>query len=164
MENNELNEFKSPLTPFTPVPTQDDPFNLQFERKLNMYVIRKRYTDFSTAGTTNDVTIFELPNLVEITSIFMNVVTAFAGGAIASYTISVGNTGSYDTLLTAQSTASTGMKLAKGTDFTTNRPVYSVSAKTDIKARATSTGANLNAATAGIVDFYISTITFPGNA
>lgn len=123
---------------------------------LKAIIIRKDYADFSTAATTLEVELFRLPRYSEIITCWFNVPTAFAGGAITAYTISVGPDGTETTLQTAQSvfTGATGLKKAVGTDFTTNRPIYSTTTSTVIKALATSTTANLNAATAGIADFF----------
>jgi hypothetical protein len=124
-------------------------------------IIRRTYADFSKAALTNNSTLFSLPKQNIILTVAMNVVQAFAGGAIATYTISMGKSGASTGLLTAQSVTTTGFKNAVGTDFTANRPMYSATAATTIVATATSTGANLNVATAGIVDFYIVYFSFP---
>jgi hypothetical protein len=124
-------------------------------------VIRKKFSDFSKAATSNDVTLFSLPKHCIILTIAANVTQAFAGAAIATYTISVGKSGSSTGLLTAQSVTTTGFKNAVGTDFTTNRPMYSVTGPTSIVATATSTGANLSVATAGSIDFYVVYYSFP---
>ena len=126
------------------------------DENLSIKVFNKQFnfSDFSTAGTGKDIVLFELDPNAEIISAWFEVLTAFAGGAISAYTISMGPAGAETTLQTAQSVASTGLKLVIGTDFTTNRAVFSTSAKTDIEARATSTDANLDQATAGIANFY----------
>jgi|GEM_PF-1584098 len=124
-------------------------------------VIRKTFSDFSKAATTNDVALFSLPKHCIILTVAANVTQAFAGGAIATYTISMGKSGSSTGLLTAQSVTTTGFKNAVGTDFTTNRPMYSATGPTSIVATATSTGANLSVATAGSIDFYVVYYSFP---
>lgn len=127
--------------------------------RVRMISIRKTYLDFSTAALTLDRVLFKLPAAAEILTAWMSVLTAFAG--TASYTMSLGPNGAETTLQTAQSVASTGLKLAAGTDFTTNRAIYSASASTDIEARATSTVNNLDAATAGVIVFYFAYIEHP---
>lgn len=132
---------------------------------IKSLVIRKTHKDFQTAGTTKDVILFKLPANSEIISSWFNVVTAFAGGAISAYTISVGPDGTETTLNTAQAafTGSTGLKKAIGTDLTTNRGVYSLTTTTNIEARATSTTANTSASTAGEAVFYLLYYAYPHN-
>lgn len=108
------------------------------------------WTDFETAATTFDKDLFNLPNYCEIISCWMNVTTAFAGSA--TVTMSVGPDGSEATLLTAQDVKTAGLKKAIGTDFTTNRAIYSTSAKTTIQARCTC-ATNTTNLTAGHIEF-----------
>lgn len=127
---------------------------------IKTIIVRKTHTNFQVAALTNDLVIFKLPSRHEIVSCWMNVVIAFVGPA--TYTMSVGPAGAETTLQTAQDVKTAGLKLAVGTDFTTNRPVYSVAqnASTNIEARATTTTNNLDTSTAGVIDFYISYIAY----
>jgi hypothetical protein len=134
------------------------------QKQLQARTIRKTYANFSTAATTNTIEIINLPKYGQILSCFMNVVQAFSGTNITNYTISVGPTGTETTLQTAQAVTTTGLKKAIGTDFTASVPIYSTTTSTSIVAKATSAGANLNAASGlGIVDFFILYLTYPDN-
>lgn len=131
--------------------------------QLRFLTFRKKYSDFSTAATTLNSTLFSLPKYCEIITCWFNVTTAFSGTGITGYTISIGPSGSETTLQTAQSVTSTGLKSAVGTDFTTNRPIYSTTTGTTIVARATSTGANLSAGTTGSCDIFVAYINWAEN-
>lgn len=131
--------------------------------KLRKLFVSFSFGAFQTAGLTKDVDLFQLPINGEILSAWMNVRTAFVGPATC--TISVGKDGAETGLLTAQDVKTSGLKLAIGTDFTTNRAVYlatgtasSQSGLTTIQARATSTVNNLSTLTAGVIDFYFTYI------
>lgn len=107
---------------------------------------------FSTAGLTNTVAIFTLPPGGVIEAVTINPTTAFSGGAIGSYTISVGNAGNHVKYTPAQNVftgAGYTDSFLPGSESMTN------GGGTQIVATATSTGANLNAATAGSADIYV---------
>jgi hypothetical protein len=117
------------------------------------------------AVTTGEVDIFELPAGAEIVSCFMDVTTEFAGTAITAATVSMGPSGGTTTLQTAQDAFSgTGLLLVIGTDLTTDRGIYSMSADTTIQTTLTLTGGNADALTQGEVDFYITFIEHAGLA
>ena len=101
--------------------------------------------------TTKDVILFTLPSGGEIISCFMNVDIDFTG--TTSYNISIGSNGAKIGLLTAQDVMTTGLKSTKGTDFTTNRAIYSLTDTTSIQARATA-DINTSNSTAGKITFY----------
>lgn len=122
--------------------------------RVRKVAITKTYKDFSTAALTNDVNIFTLGQNNEILSAYMNVDTAFAG--TSTLTISMGKDSAETGLLTAQDAKTAGLKLAIGTDFTTNRAVYSTSAATTIQLRATATVNNLDSLSAGQITAYIT--------
>lgn len=113
--------------------------------------ITKTFTDFSTAGLTNSVTIYSLPAKYAIQATQLNISTAFSGGTIATYTISVGNGGT-PTKYAAATNAFTGATLPA---MSTISAVENMSGTTNILATAISTVGNLNAATAGSVDIYL---------
>lgn len=110
-------------------------------------------TAWTAAATTKNLTLFTLPAYCEVISAFMSVDTAFAGTATA--TMSVGLTGTETVLLTAQDVKTVGLKVAKGTDFTTNRPVYSLTAGTNIVAKLT-TNTNTSNVNAGRLRFFFA--------
>lgn len=113
--------------------------------------ITKTYSDFSTAGLTNSITIYTLPAGGVIHAVQMNASTKFSGGLIATYTISVGKAG-------------TNAKYAIATNVFTGATlpvisvlpaVESIGSTTAITATAISTIGNLNTATAGSVDIWL---------
>lgn len=113
--------------------------------------ITKTYTDFSTAGLTNEISIYTLPakGIIHACQIFPS--TVFSGGTIASYTISVGISGNA-TKYGVAANVFTGATLS-----TINAliGIESMSGTTSIKATAISTVGLLNAASAGSVDIYL---------
>lgn len=113
--------------------------------------VTKVYTDFSTAGVTNNIEIYLLPVKGVIHAVLVSPTVAFAGGLIATYTISVGIAGTLAKYAPATN-AFTGFTLPVISVIT---GIESLSGTTSIKASAISTVGNLSAATAGSVDFYL---------
>lgn len=117
--------------------------------------ITKSFTDFSAAGLTNDIEIFSLPAGGVVHSAIMKHTTAFTGGTIATYTVSVGITGNlvkYGAVFNVkQAVGSTTFGL--GTSIVPT--VEDFGAVTSVRAAATSTVGLLNAASAGSMDFYL---------
>ena len=110
-----------------------------------------KYSNFSAASLTNNVsTGYTLPAGSVIMGCLLNPTTTFSGGSISNYTISIGTVGNYSKYLSAQ-TVFTGATLTPAT----NTGIESMSVVTTIYATATSTSANLNAATQGSVDIYL---------
>lgn len=118
--------------------------------------VSKAYTDFSAAARTNSITILSLPAGGIITAVKLKHSTAFSGGAISAYTISVGvgsttyvakYLGAFDVF---QATGATVFAVSGTVDSESH------SGAVNITATATSVGADLDAATAGVVDFWIS--------
>lgn len=115
--------------------------------------VTKTYSDFSTAGLTNDISIYTLPAKGYISDIKIVPSTAFSGGTIATYTISVGISGSL-----AKYAIATNTFTGNSTLNAVHTPLIgmeSVGSTTDIRAQAISTIGLLNAATAGSVDIYL---------
>lgn len=102
---------------------------------------------FSTASATNKVGIFTLPVAGFIHAVRLNCTTSFIGGGLATYTISVGNTGNVTKYMGANSVFTTGYfdAFLPGSE--------SMSAATAIFANATASG-NLNLATQGSADIW----------
>lgn len=111
------------------------------------------YADLATAATTNNITVATLPAGAVVEAVKIKHSTAFAGGAISAYTVSVGITGNLTKYAAAydvfQAVSATAMQLS------TTQGTESHTATTALKIAATSTGANLSAATAGSVDVWI---------
>lgn len=113
--------------------------------------ITKVYSDFSTAGLTNDISLYTLPAKGLIHSVQIVPTTAFSGGLISAYTLSVGIAGN----LVKYSAAINGF-----TGFSLSQPsattgIESTSVTTDIRIAAISVTGLLNTATAGSVDVYL---------
>lgn len=115
--------------------------------------ITKSYTDFATAGLTNDIEVFSLPTRGVIQKVVVKHTTAFSGGAIASYTVSVGISGNFTKYAAAfdvfQATGNTTF------GFNNLQNMENFGSTTSIRAQATATGANLDQATQGSVDIYV---------
>jgi hypothetical protein len=117
------------------------------------FSVTKTFTDFSTAAATNSIALFTLPAGGVIHRIKVKHSTAFSGGTISAYNVSVGITGNttkYTPIFDVfQATGNTAEQLTR-VDLQENH-----GATTSVLATANSTGANLNAATAGSVTFWI---------
>lgn len=110
------------------------------------------FASFSTAATTLSINLFVLPAGADIHEMKMKHSTSFLGGAITAYTISVGIAGT----VAKYAAAFDVFQAVSGTAFQLSHSVGSEShtATTQIIATATSTTANLNAATQGAVDIW----------
>ncbi|MCP3681246.1 MAG: hypothetical protein GY861_01020 [bacterium] len=124
--------------------------------------VTKAYTDFAAAGLTNDILIFTLPTGASIKDVYADCTTKFIGGAIASYEISVGESGGdVDEYLEESDVFAAAVELIadtdKGTRLTTagQTNIHNFSGTTAIHAHAVSTVGDLDAATQGSIDFYI---------
>ena len=113
--------------------------------------ITKSYTDFATAGLTNTIDLLTLPNKSVIHNCIIKHSTRFLGGIIATYTLSVGITGTLAKYAIAfdvnqvTGAAVSGINSLVGFEFASNT----------ISATAVSTVGLLNAATQGDVDIYL---------
>jgi hypothetical protein len=117
------------------------------------YKVTKTFSDFATAGLTNDISIFTLPAKGYIHDIKIVPTTAFSGGTIATYTVSVGISGSLSKYAIATNVFTGNVTI--NTVHTSLPGLESTSGTTDIRAQVISTVGNLNAATAGTVNFYL---------
>lgn len=113
----------------------------------------KTFTDFSTAATTNSIDLFQLPAGGVILAVKLKHSAAFTGGALSAYTISVGIVGTLAKYLAAQNVFAAPGATNYGIGATIGGESHTAS--TAIKATATSTGGNLNLATAGSVDVWV---------
>lgn len=116
--------------------------------------VTKTYQNFSTAGLTNDIEIYSLDAGERLVGVTMSHTSNFTGGAIATYTLSVGINGN----LTKYSAAMNVFSGAGAFQDTSNFYIESWSASTSVRAAAVSTVANLSAATSGSVDIFVETI------
>lgn len=117
------------------------------------------YTDLSTAGVTNNITLFTLPIKGYIHDVKIVPTTAFSGGLIATYTLSVGIAGNL-----AKYAAIVDVFTGNITSNLIHTPLAgleSTSGTTAIKVSAISTVANLSSATAGSADIFVLTSLVP---
>lgn len=110
------------------------------------------HTAFQTAATTLSITLFTLAAAGLIHAIKIKHSTAFGGGAITAYTLSVGIAGT----LAKYATAFDVFQAPSNTAFQTSSILGSENngAGTAILITAISTTANLNASTTGVVDVW----------
>lgn len=115
------------------------------------------FADLSAAALTNDIELYELQAKEFIHSVLIVPTVAFSGGAVASFTLSVGIGGNLTKYHTAQN-AFTGFVVTaqENSNF-----LESLTTTTSIRIAAVATGANLNALTAGSVDVYLSRSILP---
>lgn len=113
----------------------------------------KTFSDLSFAGLTNDIEVYSLAAAEIIHGIKIKHSTAFSGGAIASYTLSVGISGD----LTKYASAFDVFQATSNTTFQLSNTFGSENhgAATSIRLAAVATGANLDQAAAGSVDVWI---------
>jgi len=113
------------------------------------------YADLAAASTTNDVELFTLPAAGVVHAVKMKHSTAFEGGAISAYTVSVGIEGT----LAKYAAAFDVFQAVDNTTFAVSDAELAgeshVPAGTSVRAAATATGADLDAATAGSVDVWV---------
>ena len=135
--------------------------------KVKVFSVTKGFADFSAAATTKTLNLITLPAKTIILDVFAYLTTLFSGGSISACTIQVGDTSDPDGLIDDNDAgvgmdvftgASTGFRATllteKGDDFTTFFKAY-VASELIVQALATSTGDDLDAATAGEITFYL---------
>jgi len=110
------------------------------------------FADLAAAGTTNNVVLFELPAGAMIHAAVMKHSAAFGGGALSTYTISVGVTGT----ATKYAGAFNVFQAAGAAVFAVNAAVGMESFDAPVEIRAFATGSHaLNVATAGTCTVYV---------
>jgi hypothetical protein len=117
------------------------------------------HTAFQTAATTNDIQLLLLPIKGMIQQIVVKQSTQFAGTSITAYTLSVGIASNFTKYTSAynvlQAVSDTARSITQAND------IESFTGTTSIRIKATSTGANLSASTAGSVDVWVMTSVLP---
>lgn len=110
------------------------------------------YISLAAASTTNSIALFTLPAAGVIHGIKVIHSTAFAGASITAYTVSVGIASN----VIRYASAFNVFQAPSGTSFQLTNEMISENnaATTAVVLTAVSTGANLNAASAGVVDVY----------
>ena len=117
----------------------------------------KTFTDFSTAALTNAVTLITVPAKTAVTGCIVKQSASFTGGIIATYTISVGISGSVVKYAAAQNVFQAVSDTAVGVNILGGMENSSIA----IIATAVSTVGLLNAATAGSVDIWLCLAQLP---
>jgi hypothetical protein len=131
------------------------------------------YTALAVANTTKTITLGTVRQRQGVTRVFMESVTPFSGGAISAVTASTGYTGGTVTewllagdVLTAAVVygkasgdlgAALSTNLVQGMDVTTYTTGSSPGTAKTFGVKFTSTTANLNALTAGVLRVYVTT-------
>lgn len=126
------------------------------------YKYTKTYADLSAASTTNDVQLLSLPAKGVVHGVYIQHTAAFGGGGIGGYTLDVGISTNHGYFLGAfgVNTAPSGSGPFYSSAHTYPDMLDGYSA-TSIRLYATSTGANLSAATTGSVDVYLNYSVLP---
>lgn len=119
----------------------------------------KTYTDLAAAGLTNDIELFSLAAKEVIHAVVLKASTAFSGGTIATYTLSVGISGTIGKYAPAFDVKQTVGNNVFG--FNELPGMENFSSATSIRLGAISTVGLLNAATAGVVDVWVLKSTLP---
>lgn len=131
--------------------------------------VTKTFADFSSAGASFDIELFQLPAAGLLHAIKLRHTAAFTGGAISAYTLSIGITGTLNKYMEAQNVFAAPPTTGGGRivwapffNYLAASTLASLFAgafghenqlgATSIRLAAVSTGANLNVATAGSVD------------
>lgn len=118
--------------------------------------ITKAYTDFATGSTTNTITVYTPAANEVVEAVKMIPTTAFTGGLIATYTLSMGQLSAVD-LLSAGSVF-TVPSVSFGAANVVNT---SIASPPVVTVTAISTVGNLSAATQGSVNFWLKVSTLP---
>ncbi|HVU38090.1 MAG TPA: hypothetical protein VHC95_07125 [Opitutales bacterium] len=121
--------------------------------------VTKGYADFAAGATTNDIEVLLLPPNGVIQAVAYQHGAAFGGGGLSALTISVGVTGNATKYGAARDVVAAPNTLntlgGGGTE--------SNAASASIRAFASATGDNLNAATTGSIDIWICYAVLPSS-
>jgi hypothetical protein len=118
------------------------------------------FDDLAAASPTNDIELYSLPAGGMIHAVKLKHSTAFAGGSLSAYVVSVGIAGDLDKYMSGG--AFDVFQAVSGTAFQVNSVVGAENngAAASIRISATATGDDLDAATAGVVDVWLL-VSFP---
>lgn len=117
------------------------------------------YTDLAAAATSNSITLAPLLAKQALHAVVIKHSASFTGGAIATYRVSVGVAGAperYASLFNVFQAP--GNSVAQ---FSSSGNVENFASNVNLTLNAVSTGANLNAATAGSVTVWLLTSVLP---
>lgn len=127
--------------------------------------VTKSHTDLQAAATTNNIEVYSLPARGSIHHAIMKHSTAFSGGSISDYQLSLGLTGIADAF-TGQldadgSPSNTGFVQYNPTGAGAVSPTQNMGAATSIRLFAESMGDDLDQSSAGSVDIFLLVSTAP---
>jgi hypothetical protein len=117
------------------------------------YTVTKSYTDLAAASTANDIEILSLPAGGVVWFATLRHTTTFSGGGIVGYIVNLGKTGTENHYVSGRSVS--GAVVDTFTSMIGGFKRDDASNAISIRLFADSTGANLNAATAGSVNIDI---------
>lgn len=117
------------------------------------------FTQLSAAGLTNNIELFQLAAKEMVHSVVVKASVAFAGGLIATYTVSVGPAGNLVKYAVAFNVFQAPAANLSSVNILPG--VEDFSSATSIRISAISTVGNLNAATGGSVDVWVLKSTLP---
>jgi hypothetical protein len=123
--------------------------------------VTKTYADLAAAALTNDIEAYSIPAGSAVHAVILKPTTAFSGGAIATYTVSAGISGSLAKYAAAFDVAQAPGGGVFAIPAISGLTVESFTAATSLRIAAISTVGNLSAATQGSVDVYILTSQLP---
>lgn len=117
------------------------------------------YTDLAAAAASNQITLATLPAGTVLHGVVLQHTASFTGGAIATYTVSVG-------LAASPAKYATAFDVFQAPGATVGQAsfggyVENFAATTDVKLSAVATGGLLNAATAGSLTVWLLTTKLP---
>jgi hypothetical protein len=121
---------------------------------------RLYWKDFQAAALTSDLDVV-FPGLLVVERVYFGLITAFAGGAVASATLMAGTTGTPNTYVAATNVFTGATVLGNvtvGAGAGLGLPLSGVATPTasgTIRFRVTTTTANAAALTAGAVDVFV---------
>jgi hypothetical protein len=126
---------------------------------IRVIKVSKTYADFSAAALTNNIKLFELPGGCAIIASKLKHRQIFTGGAVASTTISVGPAGGTATKYQAARDVFAAVS-ANGAFISASSGQEGEHGTTPVGVNAfmTTTTANIDALTSGIVDFYFTVV------
>jgi len=112
------------------------------------------YEDLAASALTNDIELFTLPGAGVIHAVKIKHSTAFSGGALSSYKLSVGIAGNLVKYAAPFDVFQAVGDTAFGLNHEFGGETHDAGG-TSIRLAAESIGANLDAATAGVVDVWV---------
>lgn len=135
-------------------------FSAQFAPHWTKYTVL--YSALAAASPTNNILLATLPAKTVVHGSIVKHSVAFGGGTISAYTVSVGPVGSLTLYTNGTLDVFQSVTDAHFLKYELpNNDIPAFSGSTNVQIAATSTGANLNAATAGSVDVWLLTSLLP---